>query len=92
MAQSVCVLHFFLADQLSIPGTGMRLRSAASIPAVGYSQLPILWVPGIKRPEREADHFCYWVCVGLCVCARAYEFAAVNITGRCVRNIAERHL
>ena len=92
MAQSVCVVHCVLADQLSIPGTGMRLRCAASIPAVGYSQLPILWVPGMKRPERESDTISVTVCVLGCVCARAYEFPAVSITGSCVRNIAERHL
>jgi hypothetical protein len=32
------------------------LFSATSIPALGLTQPPIQWVPGVKWPEREPDH------------------------------------
>jgi len=40
---------------------GLSIFSTASRPAVGPTQPPIQWVhgypfPGVKRPEREADH------------------------------------
>jgi hypothetical protein len=47
----------------SIPGKGIFfLFSTASIPVLGATQPPIQWVPGalspgVKRPEREADHW-----------------------------------
>jgi hypothetical protein len=30
--------------------------SMLSRPALGHTQPPIQWVPGVKRPGREADH------------------------------------
>jgi hypothetical protein len=33
-----------------------RIFSTLSRPALGSTQPPIQWVPGVKRPGREADH------------------------------------
>jgi hypothetical protein len=38
-----------------IGGLGNFLFSTASRPALGLTQPPTQWVPGVKRPEREAD-------------------------------------
>jgi hypothetical protein len=35
---------------------GSRIFSKYSRPALGSTQPPIQWVPGVKRPGREADH------------------------------------
>jgi hypothetical protein len=35
---------------------GVLLFATSSRPARGLTQPPLQWVPGIKRPEREADH------------------------------------
>jgi hypothetical protein len=35
---------------------GSRIFSTSSIPILGPTQPPIQWVPGVKRPWREADH------------------------------------
>jgi hypothetical protein len=46
-----------LRDQSSSPGRGKNfLYSTASGPALGPTQPSIQWVPGVKRPGREADH------------------------------------
>jgi hypothetical protein len=37
-------------------GEGIFLFTTASNPALGPIQPSIQWEPGIKRPEREADH------------------------------------
>jgi hypothetical protein len=40
----------------SNPGRGkIFVFSKASRPALGTTQPPIQWVPGVKRPGREAD-------------------------------------
>jgi hypothetical protein len=39
------------------PGAGKNFHfSMSSKPALGPTQPPIQWVPGVKRPGREADH------------------------------------
>jgi len=35
---------------------GLFLFATASRPALGPTQPPIQWVPGVKRPGREADY------------------------------------
>jgi hypothetical protein len=41
-----------------IPGRGkICLFSIAARAALGPTQPPIQWVPGVKRQGREADHF-----------------------------------
>jgi hypothetical protein len=41
----------------SVPGRGKNsLFSAISRPALGPTQPPIQWVPGVKRPVSETDH------------------------------------
>jgi len=37
-------------------GQGLLLFATASRPVLGTTQSPIQWVPGLKRPGREADH------------------------------------
>jgi hypothetical protein len=32
------------------------LFSTSSRPALGHIQPPIQWIPGVKRPRREAEH------------------------------------
>jgi hypothetical protein len=47
------------ADTLASPPLGRVksfLFSTESRPALGFTQPPIQWVPGEKRPGREADH------------------------------------
>jgi hypothetical protein len=36
-------------------GSRIFLFSTSSIPALGFTQPPIQWVPGVKRPGCEAD-------------------------------------
>jgi hypothetical protein len=46
-----------LGDRGSVLGKGkILLFSIASRPALGLTQPPIQWVPGVKRPGSEADH------------------------------------
>jgi hypothetical protein len=51
----VCIVTGYRLDD-----RGVRVRvpvfSAASRPAMGPTQHPIQWVPGVKGPGREADH------------------------------------
>jgi hypothetical protein len=35
---------------------GSRIFSTSSRPALGPTQSPIQWVPGVKQQRREADH------------------------------------
>jgi hypothetical protein len=53
-------LGYGLDDRGSIPGRGndgIYFSSPPSFrPALGLTHSPIQWVPGIKRPGREADH------------------------------------
>jgi hypothetical protein len=37
-------------------GTRISLFSTESRPALGPTQPPIQWIPGVKRPVRDADH------------------------------------
>jgi hypothetical protein len=40
-------------------GVGVRISflvSMSSRPVLGPTQSPIQWVPGLKRPRREAEH------------------------------------
>jgi hypothetical protein len=55
-------MGYKMDDRGSIPGRGkIFIFSIASGPALGSTKPPIQWVsgtisPGVKRPEREADH------------------------------------
>jgi hypothetical protein len=40
----------------SIPGKGKIFFSTPSMQALGPTQPPMQWVPGVKRPGHEADH------------------------------------
>jgi hypothetical protein len=40
----------------SVPATIKNFLFASSSPALGSTQPPIQWVPGVKRPGREANH------------------------------------
>jgi hypothetical protein len=58
------VSGYWLDDRGSIPGRGERIFPLASVsrPALGPTQHPVQWVPGVlspgvkARPERHADH------------------------------------
>jgi hypothetical protein len=51
------VMGYGLDGRVSIPGRGkILLFSIATRPDLGPTQPPIQWVPGVKRPGREADH------------------------------------
>jgi hypothetical protein len=58
MTYTVCIpTGYGLDGRGLITGKGkMFLFSTASRPVLRPTQLPIQWVPGIKRPKREADH------------------------------------
>jgi hypothetical protein len=42
-------------NRFRVPG-GSRIFSTSSRAALGSTQRPIRWVPGVERPRREADH------------------------------------
>jgi hypothetical protein len=48
-------IGYGLGELDSIPSTA-RLFSKAFRPALGPTQPPIQWIPGVKRQEHEDDH------------------------------------
>jgi hypothetical protein len=48
--------RLYCLRSILVRGKGLRLYSSASGPALGRTHPPIQWVPGVKRPDREAHH------------------------------------